>query len=132
MRPAQHFDALQVDQFEIAGGAASDIDAVEILADGRIDGGQRIGVTDAADERDAACGAADNGHDRDVGDHLADLVDAGDVQAFKLLRRKCRDGHRHALQVFRLAARGDGDLVKLDLGGLLRLGAKAAHDRAAA
>ena len=50
LRPAEHLDPIDVEQFEHRARGSGQVDAVDVDADARILGDDEIGLTDAADE----------------------------------------------------------------------------------
>ena len=55
--------------------------------------------------------------DHHVGHHLGGIDEVGDVVAFEIRLRHCRNGYRHVLQGFILLPGGDDELLDFALHG---------------
>ena len=131
LRPAQHFDALDVRQVPVLSDLAPEVDAVDVDADAGVGGDEVILQADAADERVGGGGVAgrEAGHVQ-VRDELADVDQVGDALPLKLLAGEGGDRDRHLVDALLALLGGNGDLLEhllgfnfllaLDGGGLVR------------
>ena len=114
--PAQHLDALDVEDVEHRALGAGDIDVVHIKSHAGLEAPKRILLADTADEADQGGVGAARDLDRGVG---ALLLQDGDVRGAGLLQALGAEGRhcdRNLPQGFLAAAGGDDDFVHL--GGL--------------
>ncbi|MNE54041.1 hypothetical protein D3C80_1487990 [compost metagenome] len=119
MRTAQDFDALEVQQVELAAADTAVIDVVDIDADGRVEGLQRVRLADAADidvGRVRRAAALNQVQVRHRALQIRDLLRA---RALQRLAAEGREGQRGLLRRFLGAAGRDDDV--LDAGGRLRV-----------
>jgi hypothetical protein len=103
---------LGIQQVELIAADAGQIDVVDIDADGGIEGLQRVGLADAADEDVGRVGRAATLDDIEVRNGP---LQAGCVRRLNAIERSLvegRNGRRHALDVFRRAPRRDGDVLR--------------------
>ena len=128
LRPAQHLDPLQIEQVELGAADAAVIDAVDIDADRRIEGLQRVGLADAANVDVGRVGGAAALDDVEVR-HRA--LQAGRVLRLDAVERALaerRDRGRDVLEILLGAPGGDGDHLAIGV-DRRRLALGAAADR---
>ena len=122
LRPAQHFDPLDVDEFAQRHAGARLVGTVDEDADGAFEADIVRRGTDAAhaqhdrarSELGLACGEA--------GRQCRDLLDVDDALRFKLLRRDGGHRQRNVLHVLRTAGRRHDDYVVVPYRGSIALG----------
>ncbi|MNE43756.1 hypothetical protein D3C80_1379480 [compost metagenome] len=119
LRPAQDFDALDVEDVQNRRLRTGDIDIIHIEADARLEAPQRVLLADAADEGDQGRVGAPRRLQRQAGRRTGQFGDVRRALLFQLLGRESRDGDRHVLQGFFATAGGDDHVVD---GRGLRLG----------
>ena len=115
LRAAQDLDAVHVVEEGVVVDLAGDVDAVDIGADRRIGGGQRLVLTDAAQEERGGAAETDvvaADEVRDLGDHIERVVDLLTVDVFGA---EGGDRDRHILQRGGRALRRDGDLCQHEI-----------------
>ncbi len=111
LRAAQHLDPLQVEQVELGASDAAVIDAVDIDADRRVEGLQRVRLTDAANEDVGGVGGAAALDDVEVRHRALQAGRVGRLDAVEAALREGADRGRHALQILLGAAGGDGHFL---------------------
>ena len=117
LRPAQHFDPLNIVDIEHRGLRPVEIDIVEIDPDTLFEARNRVLLADPADERAQCRIGRAAGFERHVGNGLGQRGDIGRALIGELVARDRRDRDRHVEQAFLAAACGDDDRVAIILGG---------------
>ena len=110
LRPAQHFDALDVDHVEGPAGRTGKVDAVDIGADRLVDRHQAVGRALAAHEDGGRAGLGHGAGEVEVRGGRLQLGHAHDLLLFKVRAGKGADGNRGGLQAFLGLARSDDDV----------------------
>ena len=111
LRAFQHLDALGVEELEELAGRRSEIDVVDIDADGAGDVGVEVVDADAADE-DVRVHRTERGLDIQARRLQRQILHVFDAEPLDGLAGKGGDGHRRRLQVFALALRSDDDALE--------------------
>ena len=103
LRPAQHFQPLDIHDVENGAHRAGDVDAVHVETHARLGGGQKLFLTHAAQidgggvRRAAKAGVVLQGH---AGHELGDLVEAGNAAVVQGFAGIGGNGDGRALQPF--------------------------------
>jgi hypothetical protein len=121
LRPAQHFDALQIEQVENRAGGPAEYDVIDIDRDSLLRGRFEIAVTETADgrrERRAPTGT--ELVDDDVRGPIGDVDDAGGAVVCQCLAGDGGDRERRLLQRLLAESGRDDDFFEF-AAGLLRL-----------
>ena len=120
LRAAQHFDALDVDEFGKRNARAGLISAINEDADSRFKTDIVGGRTDAANSQHHRTGRQLGVRGREAGRHVGDLADADNALAFELYRADRGHGERNGLHVLGAAGgRHDDDIFVERFGFLL-------------
>ena len=111
LRPAQHFDPLDVEQRQIVRILARQVDVVDIRPDRRVEGRDTLDIAETAQEIGVCRTQAGVVVGHEIRDELAELKRVGHPLRLKLRRGKRRDRDRHVLNAFRPPLRGDDDVL---------------------
>ena len=111
LRAAQDFDTLDIVELEQAALDSGQIDIVQVNSHGGIEALQRIGLTDATNERiDTGVGATPL-HQVQVGNRALQGVQVIGLQFRQLFSAECADGHRHFLEPLLATLGGHDDFL---------------------
>ena len=129
LRPAQHLDPLDIEEAEVVGVLAADIDVIDIGADRRIEGCDRFRVADPAQVIGVGrtqAGVVEAHQVRHELGHIQRGVDPARLQRFGI---EGRNRDRHVLYAFGAALGGDDDVLKplVIVCRFLRLGRGGQH-----
>ena len=97
LRSAQHLDALDIEQRQVVGILSAQIDVIDIGADRRVEGRNRLCIpqtTKKISVRRADAGVVDRDQ---IGHELPELQRVRHALRLQLFRRKCRHRDRHVL-----------------------------------
>jgi len=123
LRAAQHLDPFDVEQGEQGAVDARVVHVVDVHADARVEGLQRIRLADAADEDVGRARLAAALHDVEVGHRALQAVDLLRLQVAQFVLVEGADRDRHVLRGLLAAPRGDRDVAQFPgafgLGGRL-------------
>ncbi len=113
LRATQHFQLLDVEQREQRAIDARVVDIVHIHAHARVEGLQRVGLADTADEDVDAVGRATPLGNVHIGHGALQALNGRGLQILDLLLAERAHRHRHVLNGLAAAACGDGHFVQL-------------------
>ena len=121
LRPAQHLHPLDVEKVVVQREGRSDVDAVQVIGDGRIGDGVLVRLVADAANGDDRLEAFVLGH-RDPRQRRSEVHERENVAGVEILRRRHGDGLGQFLQVLGAFLRGDDDLDQPRPRGFARLG----------
>ena len=118
LRPAQHLDALEIDEIHVGARDRAVVDVVDVDTDSGLEREAEVDLVQAAQaDRVVRAEVARVAAEIGIRDHEADVLDVLDAADLELLARERRDRDRRRLDVLLAITRGDDDFLEP---GLLR------------
>src|SRR4029077_9202297 len=110
LRSVQYLYLLHAEQRKVVGVLTSDVDIVNVGAHLRLEGGERLGLSQTADVVDVGGGLPDIVGREEVGNQASEIERTVHLLRFQIPGRQGGDGNGDVLQVFAAALCRDHDL----------------------